>query len=134
MKASGANEVRKLMDRWVAKTTAIMKEEMQKKGIGITDDLAKSLSSEVTALADGYIQGEFSFLVRGRFVDMGAGNGYKNALSRDSGSIKRGRKLRKPKKWYSRVFYGRLSDLRGAVGYKIMEEAIGAVTKPLKNA
>lgn len=102
-------------------------------GIGESDDLRNSLSSNMKRLATGYLEGEISFLERGRFVDMGSGRGYSFGRStRGDMDLQEGRhkKGRKPKKWYGKVFYGRLNDLQGAVGLKLMD----AVTEALRQA
>jgi hypothetical protein len=80
------------------------------------------------------IEANFSFLKEGRFVDMGAGRGSKIESQKGNREIITGkaRKTRKPKKWYSRPFYGRLYALQGVMGANISEQAISAVLDPLK--
>ncbi len=125
------SEVYRLFDRWLAKTKSVLLLELSKQGIGVTDELSKSLDENLIALGGGYLRGEISFLTRGRFVDMGSGKGYKAGGVRVGGDLSRGKKLRRPKKWFSRVMYGRLNDLQGAVGFKIMEQAVEAIKQPM---
>ena len=57
---------------------------MKKRGVGVTDDLYRSVNSEFRQLAKGYLEGDTSFLVRGRFVDMGVGRGSTRGSTRGS--------------------------------------------------
>jgi hypothetical protein len=92
--------------------------------------LYNSLRSKVYQIAGESIGADLSFLLRGRFVDMGAGR-----LKIESTNSNRDiLASRKPKKWYSRTFFGRLHALNGMVGANISEQAIKAVIEPLKAA
>ncbi len=121
-----------VFDRWLDKTGKILHDELLKQGVGVSDELKKSLRTEMRRLGEGYLEGRIIFLERGRFVDMGSGRGY--SMGRRLGSFDEtsGRKGRRAKKWYSRAFYGRLNDLEGVLGIKLMEQAVEAVKVPLK--
>jgi hypothetical protein len=90
-------------------TDAVIKELLRRK-IGIT----RELQSSIHARARQEIA-ELGFLTYGRYVDMGAGRGYRKGVE----SIKKNRELltagriskRKPKKFYSKVSYGTLGRL-----------------------
>ncbi|MFY0628680.1 MAG: hypothetical protein JXR07_20475 [Reichenbachiella sp.] len=110
-----------IFQKWVSTTEEVFRSELSKRGIGITDQLLRSLKSSVTVMAEGYVKGEFQFLTRGRFVDMGAGRG---RPTNQRGS--------KAKRWYSPALYGRLNDLDGIIGYTIMEMAINTIVEPLR--
>ncbi|MCJ8334931.1 MAG: hypothetical protein MJH10_11870 [Epibacterium sp.] len=118
-----SNETDAFFEQWLRRTVAIMEGRIRDMGIGDTDDLRDSLAHEMRRLSTGYLEGEISFLERGRFVDMGSGRGYSFGKSHRTDLHAQGReaKGRKPKKWYGRVFYGRLNDLQGAVGLKLMD-------------
>lgn len=109
--------------KWMDKTEEVFRYEIGQRNIGITNELLESMKSKVIYLADGYVKGEFQFLTRGRFVDMGAGRGQRAVKGRG----RRGSRGRKPKRWYSPTLYGRLNDLQGVVGHAIMEQAVHSV-------
>jgi len=58
-------------------------------------------------------------------VDMGAG---KQSTQENYRLISTGRK---PKKWYSPIFFGRLGKLRGAIGYQMSEQVIQSIRQEL---
>ena len=128
------HEVSALFERWLTRTEEIMRQRISQMDIGSypgkkgPDELLRSLSSRMRDLGSGYLEGSFSFLERGRFVDMGSGRGYSFGQSiRGTHDLETGRrknKGRRPKKWYGKVFYGRLNDLQGAVGYTMMENVL----------
>ncbi len=121
-------EVDRLFERWIDRTIEIHHEELTKLGVGDTEDLRRSVQKHFRRMGDGYLEGGMTFLKRGRFVDMGSGRGYSHGRRTGGNSFDmdepRTGKIRKPKKWYSKVFYGRLNDLQGALGFKLMEEAV----------
>lgn len=121
-------EAEALFRRWMEKTERQLLYEIDAKDVKETEALKAGLRHEVTELGGGRLRGEFFFLPRGRFVDMGAGR--KRAISRFEGT-RRGKK-RKPKKWYSPTVYGRLNDLAGALGIEFSEQAVNAVKESLK--
>jgi hypothetical protein len=125
-------ETLKILTRWFDRTEYILRLEKRKLDIGITEELDKSLNTAVHQRANDLLVGELEFLVRGRFVDMGAGRKRKVLESRDGNGDLLKVKKRKPKKWYSRAFYGRINDLQGVLGYKLMESAIDSVKDPLE--
>ena len=124
-------EVNDLIRNWMSRTELIFNREMDRLRIGESEDLRQSLRHKVMQQSQSMIVGEFQFLVRGRFVDMGAGKGSKKIETREGNSALLGGSRRKPKKWYSRAFYGRLNDLQGVIGYRMMESAIDSVKEPL---
>jgi hypothetical protein len=125
--------VLKLLTSWTQRTEYILRLEIEKNKIGDTGSLEKSLKSEVMRLSEEKLEAQFEFLTRGRFVDMGAGRNYRKLESRQGNEMLLNASKRKPKKWYSRAFWGRLNDLQGAIGYQLMEEAIDTVKKNLES-
>ncbi len=127
-------EVESLLAGWLAKNEEIFRDSLRTKKVGDTDELYNSFRHEIKRLAQGFLEGSHSFAVRGRFVDMGAGRGSDQSLSnKQSYNWTEGRsKGRKPKKWYSPAFYGRLNTLEGAVGLRLMETAIETVKNVVK--
>ena len=131
-----SNETEVFFDQWLRRTVDIMEGRIRDIDIGESDELRNSLKTSIKRLAQGYLEGEITFLERGRFVDMGSGRGYSFGRStRGDHDLQEGRhkKGRKPKKWYGKVFYGRLNDLQGAVGLKLMDavtESFSALREP----
>ena len=130
------NEIEVLVQGWYLRTIRAHKITLGKLKVGDTQGLEDSLKHEMRSMANGYLQGEMSFLERGRFVDMGSGRGY--SFGKRAGdqryetteTSKRGRITgRRAKKWYGKVYYGRLNDLQGAIGYKMMEQCVDVVRR-----
>ena len=119
---------------WAAKNQQVLPAEIKKQYIGKTQSLQKSFRFASRKSGDTLLIQQF-FNTSGRFVDMGVGKGHSlenkagKALAMDEMAGKK-KKGRKAKKWF-RVFYARLSDLEGALGIRIMEQAVKAV-KPVK--
>jgi hypothetical protein len=128
MAQSNFSEALKLVSSWAEKTERTLLVELRLNGIGITEDLKASVHAQVLQKAGEQIQVDLSFLTRGRFRDMGAGSERKVERMETN---RRLAKSRKPAPWYSKPFYGRLGALSGAIGYKIMEQSIQTVIKPL---
>ena len=121
-------EVERLFSRWLDRTIELHHQELKNTGVVGTGVLDRSVRGEYRRLAEGYIEGRLYFDEHGRFVDMGSGRGYshghrlKDSFDEESGRRRRG--ARKPKRWYSKVWYARINDLQGAVGFKLMEEVV----------
>lgn len=120
------SEAEALFQRWLERTEQILKGEMRRLEVRDSGDLRRGLRARLEK--DGRIlKGELSFLLRGRFVDMGAGR-----WQRAHEFSRRRKGGRQPKKWYSPAFYGRLDSLMGALGIEMMEEAMEKATQELK--
>jgi hypothetical protein len=113
------SEHREITARWLARTGQVLIGQMERLKVEDTEALKAGLSTRLSERGSGIIAAELSFLTRGRFVDMGAG--------RPTSLGTAGR--RKPKKWYSPAFYGRLNDLQGALGIQMSEETMAALKK-----
>jgi len=120
----------KLLTDWTRRTELVLRLQKKRLGVDDTNELDKSLSGKVRQQADAMLESELAFLVRGRMVDMGAGRARK-IESRATNAELLTAKTRKPKKWYSRAYYGRINDLQGIIGFQLMESAINAVKGPL---
>lgn len=118
---------------WMKRTQVIFHREITRLKIGETNQLDKSIEQEVRQKSEAMLEGSFEFLMRGRFVDMGAGRGARKLETREGNRqlLQKG-KGRRPKKWYSRAFWGRLNDLQGVLGYRMMEAAIDSVKDPIE--
>lgn len=129
------DDVEQFFSNWLKHNEEIFRDEIKDKAIGDKNELARSFNHELKRLGEGFLEGGHFFLTRGRFVDMGVGRGHgRGALTSSSRSEgwSRGRKGRKPKKWYSPAFYGRLNDLMGATGARISEQAIRNIKEEFK--
>lgn len=129
------NEVQQILEEWTKRTTDLFLQEIHRKKVGYykgksfsDEELRKSVSSNIHALGKGYLVAEFLFPDKGRFVDMGVGRGKK--IGKSVEKVTAALATRKPKVWYSRALYGRVNDLQGVIGLKMMENAMAQ----LKNA
>ena len=121
-------EVFNLSRRWLKLTQQVLHRERVKLSVDDTGDLKRSVKTREENHFP-MIKLLLLFKLRGRFVDMGAGRNYRKIQSMENN---RKRIKRKPKKWYSRPFYGRLNDLQGAIGYKMMEQTLDTTVRALK--
>jgi hypothetical protein len=152
---STVKEVYALVADWARRNDKILHDQIKKLGIGVHEELYPSVVSKTYELAAAEVGMDLSFLTYGRFRDMGVGRGTRpgardltiggiiakvesqdrnGRLSRrergKGGRFQKGPeqpKVRKPAKWYSRAFYGRLNALQGAISGKMVEKAIAAV-------
>lgn len=120
-------ELFRLAQSWANRTEEILREEMTKLDVIDTEELKKGLQSKVLQLRDKTII-ELKFKKYGRFVDMGAGiKSKKQTRERVAAELLGTGKKRNQstgKKWYSPVWFGRLSDLYGIIGFQIVEKVI----------
>lgn len=152
---SAVQEVYALVADWARRNDRILRDQIKKLGIGVHEELYPSVVSKTYELAAAEVGMDLSFLTHGRFRDMGVGRGTRpgardltiggiiaavESQDRNGRLIRRERgkggrfkkapeqpKPRKPAKWYSRAFYGRLTALSGAISGKMVEKAIAAV-------
>lgn len=139
-----------LQQSFIAKCLAQYNEEViaairtaaKRAGVGITNEAVNSLSYQVYQQATGG-HSDLSFREYLRFVDMGAGRSHplgglrstKLALqSKNKVGIAQVKdKVRKPKKIYSKIAYGKLNFLQGQLLYGYTEEAIAAIKNEMQN-
>ncbi|MBC6698090.1 hypothetical protein [Hymenobacter sp. BT190] len=161
MPDTNTSEVLQVVQQWAKRLEGILDQEFDKLGIGQNDDLRPSVRHKVYQMAGDMIGYDLSFLGYGRFVDIGTGKGNGRAerdlsvggiltklesqdtngriLKRRRGKggqfkkNKREKKGRKPKKWYSRAFYGQLNRLMGVVSATMVESAVISVKAGLQN-
>jgi hypothetical protein len=115
-------EHRDIVSRWAERTLEKLTLEIDRKKVIDTTSLRSSLQARISE-GGNVITAEISFLVRGRFVDMGAGRKAKIlALSK-----------RKPKKWYSPTIYRRLNVIQGALGLQMMEDSLEQIKNAIEN-
>ncbi|RNI27674.1 hypothetical protein EFA69_16275 [Rufibacter immobilis] len=127
-------DVFELVEEWADRTDRILKEQMKRLKVGEKGggdkELFFSLRSNVYAKYGDKVQMDLSFIEHGRFRDMGAGSGKKAKIETMAGNLAlatasaRKRKGRKPAKWYSKPFYGRLNALLGVVSGEVQEVII----------
>lgn len=119
----------KILTRWTERTDMILQMERRRANIGITGALDRSQEARVIQKGEALLESQLDFLLRGRFVDMGVGRGRSIESMRTNRELLAPRR-RKKKQWYSRAYYGRINDLQGVLGYRIMESAIRSVKDP----
>jgi hypothetical protein len=127
-----ATEAESIFRKWLDKTIEALEYERIKLKVQDSKDLKDSLRSTVMQVAEGELGGQIHFLTRGRFVDAGKGRQRKVSALDYSATSERRIKQRKPKKWYSRTFYGKLNDLQGAVGIRLMERSLESFRNQLE--
>lgn len=113
-----------VIDEWEKKIEAL--------GIGYSDQLIDSLHHHVHTNANGDpVKIEFTFNWYGMMVDYGVGNGV-NIVERD-GLIASGLTSRKPKTWYTSVFYKQLERLRHILSEKTARQVENMIMVNLQN-
>lgn len=126
-------QIEQLATDWAKRTDDILLKQLKRHKVGVTEELYQSVRSRVYAAASEKFGIDLSFLLRGRFRDMGAGRGAKVESQKSNGEIIRSKsKGRTPAKWYSKPFYGRLNALQGVVSANLVEQSIKSIVDPLK--
>jgi hypothetical protein len=93
-----------------------------------------ALRDSLSAAANDNV-GKLMFKEYGRFIDMGVGRGKNlSQVKEKQDKLSKGsRKLRKRKKIYSPIAYGKLNGLMGDIMYGLTEETIAAIKNELQN-
>ena len=139
-----------LVQDWAKRTDTAERQEYRRLGIGDTGALFPTVATNVQAQG-AKVVASHSFLTYGRFVDMGAGPGREGdrgapTIARAVAKLEnrdanralvatnrsQAKKVRRPKKFYSVIFYGRLNALMGVVSGQMQETAISLVKEPLR--
>lgn len=126
----------KTLTRWTERTDFVLRRSRQQLQVKQSGELDRSQQYKVHQISDALLESQMSFLVRGRFVDMGAGRPSTKIETREGNRLllqSRSTKARVPKKWYSRAYWGRLNDLQGVIGYRLMETAVRSVKDNLED-
>tara|TARA_R110002074_G_scaffold16756_2_gene55773 strand:+ start:22 stop:417 length:396 start_codon:yes stop_codon:yes gene_type:complete len=126
------NEIFQILTRWADRTEMVLNRERDRLKIGKTGDLDKSFKTRVFKQSQTTFEAQMDFLIRGRFVDMGVGRERKIESQESNRDLLSPKKARKPKKWFSRAYYGRLNDLQGVLGYQLIEASIRSVKDGLE--
>ncbi|MDR6196143.1 hypothetical protein [Siphonobacter sp. SORGH_AS_0500] len=113
-----------LVSEWANYTKERLLKQLDRKKIGITDELKRSIDYKIRVEGD-QITATFSFLLYGRFVDMGVSNGIKasdrSAYREASAGAE---KKRVAKKWFNKPFYGRVYWLMEAIPLQTTERIL----------
>ena len=119
---------RDIAEAWAKITIQLWRKNMSRMKIGqnSSGDLYRSFKFKVIAASGGNVDRiEFAFNYYGKFLDMGVGKGTKlgdRPVSKGSRVLadKMLGSVRKPKKWYSRTFYGEAHRL-----FEILQKEYG---------
>ncbi len=129
-----------VVDGWAKITVERLKEQLIKKNIGVTGKLMQSLAYNIIRNAEGDVsKAQVMFNYYGRFVDMGVGKGVKigdrkelnNVNSRVAEAMQ---KHRRPKKWYSKQFWGEVIALSEVLGKHFGHVGLRTVESELRNS
>ncbi|MBD3627588.1 hypothetical protein [Cyclobacterium sp.] len=127
------SRILQILTRWTERTEMVLERERKRLKVGKSGELDRSFKTRVLTVSQDLFESQIDFLLRGRFVDMGAGRGRKIESQAGNRALLEEKSGRKPKKWYSRAYYGRLNDLQGVLGYQLMESAIQSIKGPLES-
>jgi len=125
------NQIYQILTRWTERTEMVLTRERKMLKVGDTGALDNSFKTRVLKLSQTTFESHLDFLIRGRFVDMGVGRERKIESRESNRKLLSPQKSRKPKKWFSRAYYGSLNDLQGVIGYQLIESSIQAVKENL---
>lgn len=93
------SKVNGILRDWAKNTDAIIKQELQKQGVGVSEDLLRSIAYQVSGSTYS-----LSFQEYGRFRDMGVGRPRIESSSGNNTAYKERKKAR----WYSKTVYKRI--------------------------
>lgn len=115
-------------DAWAEFTIEKWQDKIRKLGVIDQHDLIDSFEHEVVANAGGDISRiEFAFLYYGKFSDMGVGKGVKlDDVGSDYTS-------RRPRQWYSPVFYSQYKRLVEILAQKYARKAALAIVENIQD-
>ena len=117
-------EMLKFAQSWANRTEEILKQEIDRLDVNDTEALRAGLHSIVKQEANKTII-ELRFKKYGRYVDIGIKSKKQTReklVNELLGSKKK--KGKNDKRWYSPVWYGRVSKLYGAIGFDLVEKVI----------
>jgi hypothetical protein len=124
------------LEWWTAYVQDRLKFALERRKIKVSEELMKSIDADVrNAAQEAQGAAALSFKTHGRFVDMGAGRGYRKGVPtsvavRERLQDKRGRR---PKKWYSKVAYGTVNRLIERLLSRYQEHVIYGVKNILED-
>ena len=128
------------VQQYITDCETAMKEMIRRQRIGVSDELLGSIRGTARLNGAG-ATGELLFKEYGRMVDMGAGRSHPlGGLAQTKVSLKSRQyegtafikdKVRRPKKFYSPIVYGKLNYLQNRLLYGYTEEAIAALKEEL---
>lgn len=117
-----------------------MRIAMRRAGVGVSDEAYRSLAYQVFQSGGGAYS-NLSFKEYLRFVDMGVGRGHPLGgltavtvtlqASKQQGLAQVKDKIRKPRKIYSKIAYGKLVYMENRLLHGFTEEAIAAIKQEL---
>lgn len=110
------------LEAWGEDLEREMRKALRGLRVGVSDDLYRSLSTQVLKAGSGNDGKLFvSFLGYGRMVDIGTGRGGKGAAMESRQRNRQVWRGRRPRKFYSKTAYGMLNGLieRLIAGYQL---------------
>jgi hypothetical protein len=131
----------KVLDEYLQDTAATMQTVAARMKVKDTERLIQSIAHSSLQAGQGASAGSLTFDQVGRFIDMGVGRGHplgglkatKVALLSGRTGISQSKdRTRKPRKFYSKIAYGKLTWLENMLLYGYTEETIGMLKKQLE--
>ena len=132
--------VQRALEEYLQQVEAGMQSAITKNKVGVTGEGAASISHKILQNGGGAL-GQLSFMNYLRFIDMGAGRGHPLgglssvsvtlAASRTTGRSFVADKIRRPKKIYAKITYGKLNYLIGKLMYGYTEAVVAQLKEEL---
>lgn len=117
---------------WAQITDDRLKEALDKRGVGVSEQLRNSLSFRILQ-ATGRNKGGYQLIFHeyGRMIDMGAGRGagLQSKANKQRVLDKVNANSRRPKKWYAKTFYGEIGSLVAALSKNYADYAAKRITE-----
>lgn len=123
--------IKKAVESYMREVTHSMDVRINQLKVVDTGGLKASPSSSVHESGSMGAEGKLMFSEHGRFVDMGVNRYY--PIGRMKSQLKDKATKLKPRKFYSKVAYGKLNGLMGDLSYGFTEEAISLLKSELQN-
>ncbi|WP_338812739.1 hypothetical protein V9L05_15340 [Bernardetia sp. Wsw4-3y2] len=117
-------EMLRFAQKWATRTEEILRQEIDRLDVKDTEALREGLNSIVKQEANKTII-ELRFKKYGRYVDIGIKSKKQTReklVSEILGS--KNKKQKNDKRWYSPVWFGRVSKLYAAIGFDLVEKVI----------
>jgi hypothetical protein len=71
------SQILQILTRWTERTEMVLDRERKRLKVGKSGELDRSFQTRVLTVSQDLFESQIDFLMRGRFVDMGAGRGRK---------------------------------------------------------
>ena len=121
------------MVRWLDRVEKQLRASAIRKDLREDNVLIPSIRAELEYATDKELRGAVEFALHGRFVELSKHRANTlDVASQRAAQVEGGKSKKKGIIWWSKIFYGMLNSLQGAIGIHYAEQALTELTKELE--